>query len=75
MVVGGGAVVRRGDLVSFFKGLAKQGRDVVVHLRAMAEAVVGERGLVNGVVRRGRRGSFPEMEVRRADGRGRSYSV
>lgn len=74
VVVGGGAVMRRGDLLKFFKALAKQERDVVVHLRAMAEAVRGERGLVNGV-RRGRRGSLPEMEMRRGDGRGRSYSV
>jgi len=73
--VGGGMLVRRGDLPGFFGGVVVGGGDVVGFLRGMAE---GGRGLVNGVVRKvyeRRRYSCPEMEVERADGRGRSYSV
>lgn len=74
--VGGWRPVRRGDLRDFFKMVIAQGGDVIAHLRWMAE---GGRGLVNGVMRRyggwRRRHSCPEMEVVRAYGRGRSYSV
>lgn len=74
--VGGGILVRRGDLPGFFGGVVAGGGDVVGVLRGMAE---GGRGMVNGLMRRyferGRRYSCPEMEVERADGRGRSYSV
>jgi len=73
--VGGGILVRRGDLPGFFGGVVVGGGDVVGILRGMAE---GGRGLVNGLVRRyfeSRRYSCPEMEMERADGRGRSYSV
>jgi hypothetical protein len=73
--VGGGMVVMRRHLPGFFGGVVAQGGDVVGFLRGMAE---GGRGLVNGVGRRyyeRRRYSCPEMEMERADGRGRSYSV
>lgn len=74
MLVGGGMAVRKRHLAGWLGSVVAGGGDVIPHLRAMAERE-GERGLVNGVGGRRRRGSCPEMEVGRGYGRGRSYSV